>query len=157
MNSSSSKIVSVRETVAITIVWILLMAGCMFLGSGCSSPSEVPSGTIESVSSIVSGYVLKTQVPDDQRKEVAGQVHAIAAGVRALAAGRAPTVDQVKEAILAFGGNKTRWASLSNAVGGVYGDFYKRNVTEDDTKAALAVLEAIAAGIEEGAKTIEEE
>lgn len=143
----------VKSMVYSLIIGVGCLWACAMLES-CASAGDVPSNTISAISESATFFVLQTQVKESERKEVAAQVYAIASGIRSLSGGTAPTVDQVKGAILAFGSDQTRYAPLSRAVGGLYADFYKSNVS-GDTATALRVLESIASGIEAGAASIE--
>lgn len=136
------------------VMAVVILIG--LLGPGCATTkSGVPHGTISALSSSVTALVIVAYVPEADRHLVASQARAIAHGIRKLAGGKAPSVPEVREAILVFGGDKVRWAALSEGVAGVYEDFYKTNVDED-TRLALEVLESIAEGVERGADAIED-
>lgn len=139
--------------ILLSIIALMFMEGC------ATTERDVPRNTITSITTAATSYILRERVSDYDRKEVAGQAYAIALGVRSLSGGRAPTGLEVKDAILSFGGDKTRWAPAADAIRGVYEDFYKSTIegAPDQAKIALAVLEAIAAGVEQGAAAIMEQ
>lgn len=126
----------------------------IFSMTGCVTTAPNPD-TIQTISSIVTTYVLNTQVTEENRAEITEQIRSIARGVRALADGTTPNPGDVQLAVTAFGGDKTRWTFLATSIKKTYEDFFKRNVN-GDTKTAVEILSAVAAGCEAAATLIDE-
>lgn len=132
-------------------------AACLVLLAGCHTPPprqlvQDALPYIPSITAAVGTVALQLAIEDPvERKSVSDSMYAIALGIRSLMGGVAPTEKQIQDAVTSFGGSKTRYAALGEALAGVWAGFYPQ-VARGDTKLAFSVLESIAVGVETCAK-----
>lgn len=125
----------------------LLFTGCETISVHDSVPFIAPVTKAVTIAAI--NFTLDNE---EDRREVADQMYAIAAGVRSLSGGEIPSPEAVNHAITSFGGSKSRYADLAQAVSGIYATYFKK--LDGNAQEAFEVLEAIARGCEEAAAQI---
>jgi hypothetical protein len=124
---------------------VLALAACTSLQPVVST--SIP--TITAATEAAVGLALRHQNPSEK---TLNYVYSVASAIRSLSGGEAaPTVAELNQALKAWtGGQDTSlFSSIGLAISALYASYYPQ--IEGNPKLALQVLEAIAAGVENGA------
>lgn len=146
---------------------LILILPCLML-SACSSASvgqdsgvggvtgnDVRQGVEQAIpfvrpaAALTCGAVLSLAVSDDDRVAKANQIYGIAKAMRTLMGGAVPTPSDLAAVIEQWAPDKVHWSNLATSISSIYGGLYAQ--VKGDPKLAMQVLEALAAGAEDGA------
>lgn len=138
---------------------LIPLVSLLFLFTGCNttSPNLDPALVgalpyIEGGANLAACMVLDYAVSDSDREVKAKCLYGIAAGVRTLMDGSLPSPESLKETLQSFAiSDGLQWVNLSSSLTKIYEKEIDK--IKGDPKAVMAVLEAIAEGVESAAKT----
>jgi hypothetical protein len=116
--------------------------------------ADVGQTITKEAASIVTGILIKASVSDPaERTKVADYVYSVSSGIYTLSTGQLPTVSVLTDYLHQFTDGSALLASVVSALSDEYAKLYATLEKDADAAKAIAFFNALAAGVEEGAKT----